>query len=344
MRPKRKPFILTGSTAELCGYCSYCRAGYFSQCDVANPNGRDAGTSFFGGLRDTGPVQGLQAERARIPFANVNLVKLPAAVSDDQAILISDIFPTGYFGADLANIHAGSVVSVFGCGPVGQFAIASSKLMGAGRILAVDNVQSRLEVAKAQGAEIINFDNEDPVRTIRELTGGIGTDRAIDAVGIDAVRPNGDQPGAPGSDTRKQSAARPSEIQEQPGRYPWPRSAPSQVVEWGAESLAKAGTLSIIGVYPPTMQLFPIGMAMSKNLTVHMGNCNHRKYVPKLVEMVHSGVVDPADVLSQVQPLASAIEAYDAFDRHEPGWIKVELVPGVERPSAGNGQGSRENS
>jgi threonine dehydrogenase-like Zn-dependent dehydrogenase len=329
--------VVTSTIA--CGYCAYCRAGYFSQCDVANPKGRDAGTSFFGGPKDTGPVQGLQAERARIPFANVNLVKLPDNVSDDQAILISDIFPTGYFGADLASIHPGSIVSVFGCGPVGQFAIASSKLMGAGRILAIDNVQSRLDVAKAQGAEVINFDAEDPVNAIKELTGGIGTDRCIDAVGVDAIHPDGnktsERAGGERATPDRQGA---EEASEQRARYPWPRSAPSQVLEWAVESLSKAGTLSIVGVYPPTMQLFPIGMAMNKNLTVRMGNCNHRKYVPKLVELVRTGFLDPAEVLSQVRPLSSAIEAYDAFDRHEAGWMKVELLPGVEASDTGRVQ------
>src|SRR4029079_16505776 len=120
-----------------CGYCAYCRDGYYSQCDNANPNGPSAGCAYFGGGEDSGPFHGLQAEMARIPFANVGLVKLPDAISDDQAILLSDIFPTGYFGARLAEITAGDTVAVFGCGPVGQFAIASAKILGAGRIFAV---------------------------------------------------------------------------------------------------------------------------------------------------------------------------------------------------------------
>ncbi len=134
-----------------CGYCSYCRAGYFSQCDNANPNGRLAGTASFGGPKMSGPFQGLQAERARIPFANAGLVKLPDEVSDDQAIMISDIFPTGYFGADLAEIKPGNTVAVFGCGPVGQFAILSAMLKDAGRVFAIDRVPSRLEMARRKG-------------------------------------------------------------------------------------------------------------------------------------------------------------------------------------------------
>src|SRR5687767_10382647 len=134
----------------------------------------------------SGPFPGLQAERARVPYANVGLVKLPEELTDEQAIMLSDIFPTGYFGADIAEITEGDTVAVFGCGPVGQFAIASAKLFGAGRVFAIDTVPSRLEMAQDQGAEIIDFNKENPVEVLRELTGGPGPDRVIDAVGIDA--------------------------------------------------------------------------------------------------------------------------------------------------------------
>src|SRR6266478_6427168 len=123
-----------------CGNCSYCRAGYYAQCDRANPNGPTAGTAFFGGPKSSGPFDGLQAEKARIPFANVGPVKLPDEVDDDQAILLSDIVPTAYMGAENAQIHPGATVAVFGCGPVGQFVIASAKLFGAGRIIAIDTI------------------------------------------------------------------------------------------------------------------------------------------------------------------------------------------------------------
>src|SRR5204863_4806487 len=161
-----------------------------AQCDIANPNGAHSGTAFYGGPASSGPFDGLQAEYARIPFAAAGLVKLPDSVSDDQAILISDIFPTAYFGADLAEIRDGDTVVVFGCGPVGQFAIASAKLHGAGRVFAVDCIESRLEMACDQGAEAINFNEEDPLEVLKRMTGGIGPDRAIDAVGLDAVAPS----------------------------------------------------------------------------------------------------------------------------------------------------------
>jgi len=316
-----------------CGTCSYCRAGYYAQCDKANPNGPAAGTAFYGGPAPTGPFDGLQAEYARIPFAHTGLVKLPDEVSDAQAILLSDIFPTAYFGADMAGIKPGHTVAVFGCGPVGQFTIASAKLMNAGRIFAIDAVPSRLDMARAQGAETINFNEEHPVEALMRLTGGIGPDCAIDVVGVDAYHAH-QGPAAKlekmQKDQFKQEMAQNNPAGYNPQGGSWvPGDAPSQALQWEVECLAKAGTLSIIGVYPPTMTSFPIGAAMNKNLTVRMGNCNHRKYIPALVEMVRSGVIDPAAVLTQQEPMTSALDAYKAFDERKPGWIKVELEPQV---------------
>ncbi|HEX7044252.1 MAG TPA: zinc-dependent alcohol dehydrogenase [Burkholderiales bacterium] len=311
-----------------CGYCSYCRAGYFSQCDNANPNGKQAGTAFYGGPPSTGAFDGLQAEKARIPFANANLVRLPDEITDEQAIMLSDVFPTGYFGADNAEIVPGDTVAVFGCGPVGQFAIASAKLMDAGRIFAIDTVPSRLELARAQGAECIDFNAEDPVQMLQELTGGIGPDRVIDAVGVDAFRP---QHGPAAPKAQQQAPQHAQEAQEiapqtRPQGDNWhPGDAPSQVLEWAVQSICKAGTLSIVGVYPPNDRFFPIGCAMNKNLTIKMGNCDHRRYIPILIQYVQSGVIDPARILTQKQPFGSALDAYKAFDTRQEGWVKVEL-------------------
>ncbi|WP_339523929.1 zinc-dependent alcohol dehydrogenase [Pseudomonas sp. EA_35y_Pfl2_R111] len=310
-----------------CGNCTYCRAGYYAQCDEANPNGKEAGTAFYGGPAATGAFHGLQAERARIPFANIGLIKLPCEISDDQAILLSDIFPTGYFGARLAEVSSGDTVAVFGCGPVGQFAIASAKLLGASRVFAIDRFDDRLQMARQQGAEVINFDQEDPVETLRRLTNGIGVDRAIDAVGVDAECPAHGHHDADPTDSAKAN----SEHNWQPG------NAPSQALQWAVEALAKAGTLGIIGVYPQQAEHFPIGMAMNKNLTINMGNCNHRRYIPRLIEMIQAGRIDPAKILTQIKPMTDAIEAFKAFDRRESGWIKVEL-----RPAKHSGSGSEE--
>jgi threonine dehydrogenase-like Zn-dependent dehydrogenase len=295
--------VVIGSTIA-CGTCSYCRAGYYAQCDNANPNG--PGTAFFGGPDEAGGFDGLQAEYARIPYANVGMVKLPDEVTDDQAILISDIFPTGYQAAEMAEVSDGDVVCVFGCGPVGQFAIWSAKHLGAGRVIAVDSVPDRLEAARAQGAETVNFTDEDPVEMLREMTRGIGPDRVIDAVGVDADRPS--------EGGQRADAWRPG-------------SGPTQVAEWAVECVAKAGTVCLIGVYPPTVESFPIGAAMMKNLSLQMGNCNHRKYIPHLVELTRSGAVDPSDLITQIADTHDVIEAYEAFDQRRPGWLKVALDP-----------------
>ena len=316
-----------------CGNCSYCRAGYYSQCDNANPNGAEAGTAFYGGPKLSGPFNGMQAEYVRVPFAHINLVKQPEEVSDDSAILLSDIFPTGYMAAELAEIHPGSSVAVFGCGPVGQFAIASARLLNAGRIIAIDAIPSRLEMARRQGAEIVNFEREDPLAAIKELTQGIGVDRVIDAVGVDANRPHRGPAarkglfGVFGAGTAKKVKGKPSRGNWEPG------DAPSQVLEWAVEAIAKAGTLSIIGVYGE-VYAFPIGDAMEKNLTIKMGNCNHRKYIPQLLELVRAGVVDPSQVLTQVEPMTDVIQAYKLFDKRTPGWIKVMLKPQTGRKAA----------
>jgi threonine dehydrogenase-like Zn-dependent dehydrogenase len=288
-----------------CGSCAYCRAGYYAQCDVANPNGHDAGTAFYGGPEATGPFDGLQAEYARVPYAHTSLVPIPPGVTDEQAITVSDIFPTGWFGARLAEVSSGDVVAVFGAGPVGQLAALSARMQGAGRVLIIDGHSDRLDAARQQNAETINFNSEDPVTAIKELTHGIGADRVIDAVGVDAEHP---------ADDASRHGAQ------------WvPGSAPGQALRWAVASVAKAGTIGIVGVYPPGYDNFPIGSAMNRNLTIQLGNCNHRRYVPGLLSRIASGAADPTTVLTQQEALPSAVEAYEAFDRRDPGWTKVAL-------------------
>lgn len=314
-----------------CGSCVYCRAGYYAQCDNANPNGRDAGTAFYGGPAATGPFDGLQAEYARVPFAHTNLVPIPPGVTDEQAIMVSDIFPTGWFGARLAEVSAGDVVAVFGAGPVGQLAALSARMQGAGRVLIVDGNSDRLETARLQNAETINFNTEHPVQAIKELTGGIGADRVIDAVGIDAQMPREGPAAAESEQLIGQFAGEQDKTAPRiaPAGGQWePGDAPSLALRWATQAVAKAGTLGIIGVYPPQHEAFPVGEAMNANLTVKMGNCNHRKYVPGLLSKVAAGQVDPTTVWTQQETIPTALQAYEAFDRREPGWTKVTLEVG----------------
>lgn len=310
-----------------CGSCSYCRAGYYAQCDTANPNGPDAGTCFFGGPESTGPVDGLQAEYARIPYAHTGPVRLPEAMSDDDAILLSDILPTSWFGARLAEVSDGDTVAVFGGGIVGQLAAAAAVEQGAGRVLLVDHLPDRLEWAARQGAEPVDFDAEDPVETIKRLTGGIGVDRAIDAVGVDAERAHGG-PAAPDDDAAAQFDGEVDQVapERADGDLWQPGDAPTQAARWAVEALAKAGTLGIIGVYPPTVESFPIGAAMNKNLTINTGNCNHRRYLPRLIDLVASGAMGLAANISQQEDLPDVIDAYEQFDQRAPGWLKVALT------------------
>jgi threonine dehydrogenase-like Zn-dependent dehydrogenase len=308
-----------------CGYCSYCRAGYFAQCDNANPGGKRAGTAFFGGPKEAGGFDGLQAEYARVPYANVGLVAVPPEVSDEQAIMLSDIWPTAWFGGRLAEIGSGDTVAVFGCGPVGQFAILSAYLQGAGRVIAVDGLDDRLAMAKAQHAEVVDFNAEDPVSTILDLTGGVGVDRVIDAVGVDAERP-AEGPAAEQAD-RQAAQFDQERSQVAPRTDPaWaPGDAPTQAAQWAVQAVAKAGTLGVIGVYPQTVTSYPFGQLMMKNLTLKAGNCNHRRYIPKLLRMVVDGTVDPAALVTQQAPMTDVLAAYRQFQDRDPGWLKVAL-------------------
>jgi threonine dehydrogenase-like Zn-dependent dehydrogenase len=255
-------------------------------------------------------------------------------VDDDDAILLSDIFPTGYMAAENAEIKPGNSVAVFGCGPVGLFTIASAKLLDAGRIFAIDNIDSRLEMAKDLGAEVINFDREDPVKLLQELTADIGPDRVIDAVGVDANRPHS---GPAERKSKKEHEGEKKQVapEANPKNGNWePGDAPSQVLSWMVETVAKAGTISVIGVYSEKVKGFPIGSAMEKNLTIKMGNCNHRRYLPELIDLVRSGTVVPSEILTQAEPMTSVIAAYKAFDKRQPGWIKVKLEPEVPQELA----------
>jgi threonine dehydrogenase-like Zn-dependent dehydrogenase len=257
-------------------------------------------------------------------------VKLPEHITNDQAILLSDVFPSGFFGAELAEVAPGDVVAVFGCGPVGQFAILSAHLLGAGRVLAIDNVPSRLEIARAQGAEAINFDHIDPVNALLELTRGIGPDRVIDAVGVDAESPQDDADASLFDDEIARIERQRSQVSPETPAEPmtWTAgNAPLQALLWAVDAIAKSGTLAILGVYPPRFESFPLGKAFEKNLTVNMGTCHHRRYIPKLVQMVSAGEVNPTMIMPRQESLLSATEAYESFDRRERGWLQVELIP-----------------
>jgi threonine dehydrogenase-like Zn-dependent dehydrogenase len=217
-----------------------------------------------------------------------------------------------------------------GCGPVGLFSILGAWHKGAQRVIAVDRLPDRLDKARELGAETINFEEENPIEAIRELTGGIGPDRAIDVVGVDAFMPT--------KGPMRVLEKRAEQYAEQVERLAEAGAAtdaahfavgdaPSLSLEWATEALAKAGTLAIIGVYPQSHNAFPIGTAMNKNITMRMGNANHKKYVQELVELVRRGGLKPEHILSQMEPMTDVIAAYETFDAQNKGWVKVELNP-----------------
>lgn len=319
--------VVINSTMS-CGSCPQCRVGHTAQCDVANPNGPQAGTSFFGGPETTGPIDGLQAEYARIPWARNSMHLIPDNVTDEQAILLSDIFPTGWFGAQLAGVTRGDVVVVLGAGIVGQFAAASARKQGAGRVIVVDGLRDRLEQARALGCETVDYNAEDPVQTVLDLTNGAGADCVIDAVGVDAERPKQ----GPAAVSDDQAASFDEEVEQvapeaDPQGELWrPGDGPSQAARWAVEMAAKYGRIGIIGVYSPAFESYPLGVAMNKNLSIRMGNCDHHSVTPPLIDLVASGQFDPTALITEHEPLTSVIDAYEAFDRREHGWIKVELT------------------
>ncbi len=314
-----------------CGECVYCKAKEFASCDRANPNGPDAGTAFFGGPEASGAFDGLQAELARIPFADSVLVKLPKKISDADGLLCSDVFPTGYMGAEMADVKEGDFVAVFGCGPVGQMAIAAALHLGAKKVFAIDVMADRLHVAESQGAVAINFEKVDPVERLKELTNGFGPDAVIDAVGIDAVKPH-KGPATSFVDVVEnvfeKTAAAPFAVLT--GNHWQKGDGPQQVLNWCVDAVRKSGVVSIIGVYPETEETFPIGKAMSKSLTIRAANCSHRKYIPKCLKMMEDAHFHPSKILTAFEGLDDAVDCYKHFDKREAGWLKIELVPGDE--------------
>jgi threonine dehydrogenase-like Zn-dependent dehydrogenase len=278
-----------------CGVCSYCRAGYHAHCDRAKPNGPWAGTAFYGGPRSSGGFDGTHAGFVRVPYAATSLIALPDAVNDQDAILLSDIFPAGWFAARLAEVRPRDTVAVLGAGPVGLFAVLSALRQGATRVIIVDRTGSRLDAAQRLHAEPVDCAIEDPVEVVRDLTGGAGVDRVIDTEAVDA----------PGPDPARMPAA-------------W----------WAVDLIADAGTISVIGLPPATITGWPIEAttkALARNFTVNTGSCHHRRYIPQLLELVAAGLVRPAAVISRSSGVHHADHAYHDDNWQEQGWTSMTL-------------------
>jgi threonine dehydrogenase-like Zn-dependent dehydrogenase len=299
-----------------CGNCAACRAEAFSLCENSNPNGWMAEklwghspAGIFGYSHMLGGFAGGQAEFARVPFADVGPLKIENGFSDEQVLFLSDIFPTGYMGAEMCGIKRGDVIAVWGAGPVGQFAIASAFLLGAERVIAIDRYNYRLDMARNNsGAETINYEQVDSVvDTLNEMTGGRGPDHCIDAVGLEAHAPG---------------------IQ-----YAYDRAKQAMMLETGrpialrqaAMACRNGGTISVIGVYGGFIDKFPMGAIMNRSLTIKTGQCHVQRYMRPLLQHIQNGDIDPSFVITHRMQLEDAPKGFDMFVKKLDGCEKVVL-------------------
>jgi threonine dehydrogenase-like Zn-dependent dehydrogenase len=289
-----------------CGVCFFCARGLTASCEQSNPNS-DVFGGAFGYSHLTGGYDGGQAEYVRVPFADVGPLKLDG-LDWEKGLFLGDILPTGYQAAEMAGVEPGDVVMVFGCGPVGLFAARCAQLMGAGRVICVDRVEERLELARTWlGAEIVDLESvDDIVLHARRMTGGRGPDAVIDAVGLEAEG---------------------SRLHTFLGRKLRLEAGAPTVLEWAIHCVRHGGRISIVGVYGPPANLVPIGVAMNKGLTLRMGQCNVRRYMPRLLELIKAGEIDPTAIITHRLPLDDAPEAYAMFAAKRDGCIKVVLDP-----------------
>ncbi len=299
-----------------CGNCESCQTGNFSCCENSNPTGwlpeklmgyPTAGA--FGYSHLTGGYAGGQAEYVRVPFADVGPLKVPSHLTDEQVLFLSDIFPTGYFGAELCEITPKKVVAVWGAGPVGQFAIASAKLLGAERIIAIDRFPYRLKMAveKAGATDVINYEDSNVQEVLRDLTAGRGPDACIDAVGMEA-HGHGAQYAF---DKTKQSL----KIQQ---------DRPLAVRE-AILACRSGGIVSMLGVYAGYIDKFPLGPFMNRGLTLKTGQCHTQRYMKPLLERIEKGEIDPSFVISHHMNLDDTARGYDMFCNQQDEVMKIIL-------------------
>ncbi len=290
-----------------CGTCFFCMRGYTSACENSNPCSSLTGGA-FGFSHTTGGYEGGQAEYVRVPFADVGPMKIPDDMHEEDVLFLSDILPTGYQAAEMGSIAPGDTVVVFGCGPVGIFAQKSAVLMGAGRVIAVDALEYRLDFAKRYTPEIETLcfgRGVDVVGELRKMTDGRGADVCIDAVGCEA------------QGNAMQTILGKLKLQ----------AGSSTSVMWAIDAVRRCGHVVLIGVYGPPYNLVNIGTAMNKGITMRMGQCNVKRYMPHLLEHIRAGRIDAKGIITHRFPLEDAAEAYRTFDQKLDGCVKCVLVP-----------------
>jgi threonine dehydrogenase-like Zn-dependent dehydrogenase len=306
------PFLIS------CGECFFCRKGLFSACDNSNPNAKAAAklmghspSAAFGYSHLLGGFAGGQAEYLRVPYADVGPQKIESDISDEKVLFLSDIFPTGYMAAENAEIEDGDTVAVWGCGPVAQLTIQCAWLFGAGRVIAIDNVPERLEMARKHGrAETINFEEEDVYERLQEMTGGFGPDRCIDAVGTEAH--------THGSVDAVMDAFK---------KVVHLGTDRAHVLRQAIYCCRKAGTISVPGVYVGMVDKMPFGQAMNKGLSIRTGQTHVQRYTQMLLNRIEAGEIDPSFIITHRRPLDEAAELYKTFRDKKDGCVKVVMNP-----------------
>lgn len=301
-----------------CGHCFFCERGLWSLCDNSNPNASLAEAMYghspagiYGYSHLMGGYAGGQAEYVRVPFADVGPLKIENGFLDEQVLFLTDIFPTGYMAAEQANIQPGDTVAVWGCGPVGQFVIQSAWMFNPARVIAIDRFPERLEMAQTYGrAEVINYEGGvDVVETLKQMTGGMGPDVCIDAVGMEAHKLGIEGVYDFAKQTVRIESDRPYVLRE------------------CIQACRKGGTVSLAGVYGGFIDTVPMGAAFNKGLTLKMGQAHVHRYLKPLFEKIESGQIDPSFVVTHVLPLEEAPTAYEMFKKKLDGCVKVVLKP-----------------
>jgi threonine dehydrogenase-like Zn-dependent dehydrogenase len=300
-----------------CGACNACRSGLFSVCENSNPNAGLAEklwghstAGIYGYSHLTGGYAGGQAEYARVPFADVGPIKIENGLADEQVLFLSDIFPTGYMGAEMCDIKPGDVIAVWGAGPVGLFAIASAYLLGAERVIAIDRFPYRLAKAREQRAETIDYEETSVLEALEDMTAGRGPDACIDAVGMEAHHALGP---LHAYDRVKQAA-----------RLETDRA---HALREAIMSCRNGGTVSVIGVYGGFVDKFPMGSLMNRSITIRTGQCHVQRYLRPLLERIEKGEIDPSFVVSHRLALDEAPRGYEMFKHKEDDCVKVVLKP-----------------
>ncbi|GGM32580.1 glutathione-dependent formaldehyde dehydrogenase [Promicromonospora citrea] len=293
-----------------CGSCFFCARGLYSNCHNVNPNATAVG-GIYGYSHTTGGYDGGQAEFVRVPFADVGPAKVPDWMDEEDAVLCTDALATGYFGAQLADIAEGDVVVVLGAGPVGLFAARSAWLMGAGRVIVVDQLEERLELARTFAyAETMNYtEHKDVVVELKRTTGWLGADRVIDAVGAEAD----------GNLVQHVTSAK---LKLQGGS--------PVALNWAIDGVRKGGTVSVMGAYGPIFSAVKLGDAMNKGLTLRANQAPVKRQWPRLFEHMRSGYLTPHDIVTHRIPLEHIAEGYHMFSAKLDGCVKPLVVPGGE--------------